>query len=141
MVRGRLAPPNWRGNCGAQHLAPFQGAVTCLLKQHLAAQVYGWQFAAGQRPLRHPHTQGEEFQSTFCVLGSAPPGAPQRQAAHGAGGLWLRAPLISACIVALQSGGRLLWMAEIHVSDMLWRYEAHTYTMCKASRKKFVFFI
>jgi len=28
-----------------------------------------------------------------------------------------------------------LWMAEIHVSDMLWRYEAHTYTMCKTSKK------
>jgi len=48
-------------------------------------------------------------------------------------------PLISACIVALQRGGRLLWMAEIHVPDMLWRSEAHTYTRCKASRKNYLF--
>jgi len=48
---------------------------------------------------------------------------------------------IAAFIVAYQSGCRLLWMAEIHVCDILWLYKAHKYMMRKASRKKCLFLL
>ena len=50
-------------------------------------------------------------------------------------------PLMSACIVACQSVGDLLWTAEIRVYNTLWLYEAHTYLLCKASRKHGLFLL